>query len=229
MAGEEEGVSGSEPGLTPPDKSESLKAKAQDLASRRPEWKGLIENLGFKQDSKKATKPDAHPGVPPTHAKEPVAHPMEITGYNPFNPDLDKVTPVDDFGIPDWGRDQIVEGKFPTMNWVSLFRTSPAMNMEAEGLMGRIVTEAIRAGQWVDLPEPEDEVYDGATFRSPNGGSLTVLGVPLEYKRGAKILEDSGLAKQIKDDAGNVYLKPTEEMTKFITARIHTQTKPKSP
>lgn len=140
--------------------------------------------------------------------------------YCPFQPELDSKYPV---GLMRFGSkdiETITAGKVRPMTWCSLFRNSPANNMEAEILVGRMITEAVRAGQWIDIPVPiADEVLEPASFDLPNG-TLTIGPITYEFRRAADILCQTGLARRMSDEQGRNYLRPTEGLMQFVNQRV---------
>lgn len=86
--------------------------------------------------------------------------------------------------------------------------------------MGQIVTEAIRAGQWVDIPEPTEDQQLGPVTVQTQSGNLTIMPITLEFVRAANLLYDRGLAERVTDNHGRNYLKPTEKLIEFFGQRI---------
>ncbi len=141
--------------------------------------------------------------------------------YYPFQPELDLKYPVDlmNFGPKD--KEAIVAGTVNPLAWSSLFRNSPANSMEAEALIGRIIIEAVRAGQWVDTPAPiADEIVEPLTVQTPGGGNLTINPLTYEYLRGADLLCQIGFTQRMIDETGRNYLRPTEVLMEFVGQRI---------
>lgn len=152
--------------------------------------------------------------------QEPTEPPRGGSEYSPFQPELDQQFPVADINFDPESKDLITQGQVQPMAWVRVFRSSPAQNMEAEILMGRIITEAMRAGQWVDMPEPEDEKIRDVTFADPQGNKITIGGIPLEFIRGADTLVKTGLAERVRDEGRRSFIRPTEKFAQFVGQRI---------
>lgn len=70
--------------------------------------------------------------------------------YSPFQPELDKKFPIEDLKFNADDRSAIVGGEVSQLTWMGIFKRSPAKNSEAEILMGKVLTDSMRAGQWVD-------------------------------------------------------------------------------
>ncbi len=141
--------------------------------------------------------------------------------YSPFHPDLDQTHPVDTINFDSASKDLIIGGKVTPLQWCSIFRNSPANNMEAETLMGTILTDTIRAGQWVDIPEPlEDGRIEGFTATAPNGTRITIPGIPLEYRRAVDILEKVGFVARSQNNEGKRFIRPTEKLVGFVQKRV---------
>ena len=95
--------------------------------------------------------------------------------------------------------------------------------------MGRLVTTAIRAGQWVDIPLPKEET--SIIIESDFGEGLTKEIVDMaklmedpdaafQVLKGAEDLEANGLVERVADKNGNLWLKPQKSLVNFITARL---------
>ena len=102
---------------------------------------------------------------------------------------LDKLAPVSDL-LTKENADKI-KG-IPALQWMSIFRQSPANHGESEALMGRMTISAIEAGRWVDVPLQGD--YEP--------------------------LVKAGLATVEKDEVGNEVLRPTAAMVSFVKERL---------
>lgn len=140
--------------------------------------------------------------------------------YSPFNPQLDRQFPVSSLMLHDEDKESIVKGEIEPLEWISFFRNSPARNSEAEILMGRIFTEAVRAGQWMDIPEPQEDQNIGPISFEREGVNITVGPFPLEFRRAAQLLYEHGLAQRVTDEQGRNYLRPTEQLMRFFGQRI---------
>lgn len=147
--------------------------------------------------------------------------------YSPFHPDLDQKYPVGTITFGKDSRDKILSGEVSSLQWVSIFRNSPANNGEAETLIGAILTDAIRAGQWVDIPEPlEDSEIPGLAVETHEGLKVMIPSIPLELKRGAEILANVGFVQKTQNAEGQTFISPTEKLIEFIDTRVGFQKPP---
>jgi len=72
--------------------------------------------------------------------------------YLPFHPDLDEKFPIDRLLRQD-NLEAVISGQIKPLTWVSVFRNSPLRSAEAEMIMGKLVTAAVRTGQWLSPTE----------------------------------------------------------------------------
>lgn len=139
----------------------------------------------------------------------------------PFQPELDQRYPIGSLRLDPDSIRLITTGRISPFRWVSIFRNSPARNTEAEILIGRVLTEAVRAGQWIDIPALEaDETTEPTTFTLPTGGRLTIGPITYQYRRATDILCGIGFTQRMVDGAGRHYLRPTEQLVEFIDQSV---------
>lgn len=138
--------------------------------------------------------------------------------YSPFHPELDEKYPIDDL-LSAKNRELIVSGQMTPMGWVVVFSNSPTKNSEAEVLMGQIVTAAVSAGQWVDIPVRGDEKL-GEKIELPDGTKVDFSNVKLEYTKAGEILAENEMVDQVLDDDGGKWLAPKEKLLEFLRERL---------
>ena len=143
--------------------------------------------------------------------------PGKYPEYSPFNPKLDNKYPVSKLEIDKKDKDIMTDGK---PDWLSVFGDSPAQNMEAEFLIGFIVTNALHAGQWVDIPEPTEDVELESFVARTSIGPVIIEGIRHEYRRGVNKLEGAGLIVRVQDSEGRRFVSPTEKLAQFVGERI---------
>lgn len=95
--------------------------------------------------------------------------------YSPFHLEFDQQCPVDGL-FSEENRKDVVQGKVEDLMWVSVFRNSPINNSESEMIMD--MTEAVHAGQWVDIPMKSDVQKD----------------ILLEFNEATQMMVDQGFA-----------------------------------
>lgn len=140
--------------------------------------------------------------------------------YSPFQPDLDTRYPIGGIKFSPESKNLIINGAANMLQWASIFRNSPTNNMEAETLMGSILTEAMRAGQWVDMPEPlENEEIKPLTAETAQG-TISIPAIPLQFRRGVGLLVNTGFVTRVQDPEGQRLIRPTEKFAEFVKQRI---------
>lgn len=137
--------------------------------------------------------------------------------YTPFNNGLDEKLPVENLFSKE-NLDAVAKGLL-NIQWISLLRNSPIQNSEAEIIMGKFVTAAARAGQWVDIPVQKDEPI-GNDKLDFNGVTLDFSGLMFEFGRGAQLLADQKWIAKVVDDDGKEWLKPQEPMLNFLKEKL---------
>lgn len=137
--------------------------------------------------------------------------------YAPFNAELDEKLPIKELFSKE-NLDAVAQG-LQGIKWISLLRNSPIQNSEAEIIMGKFVTAAARAGQWVDIPIQKDEPI-GNDKLDFNGVTLDFSGLMFEFGRGAQLLADQKWIAKVVDDDGKEWLKPQEPMLNFLKEKL---------
>jgi hypothetical protein len=110
---------------------------------------------------------------------------------------LNKMCPIDELLTPE--NAQSIQ-TMPNMNWVSIFRNSPVKNAEAEILMGKMTTAAVKEGHWVDISLQEKH--------------------PEPVKAGLRKLVEAGLVEVISDEEGKEFIRPNDKFVSFVGERL---------
>lgn len=110
---------------------------------------------------------------------------------------LNKMCPIDELLTSE--NAQVIQ-TMPNINWVSIFRNSPVKNAEAEVLMGKITTTAVKEGHWVDIPLQEKN---------------TKL-----VKAGLRKLVEIGLLEVIINKEGKQFIRPNDKFVSFVGERL---------
>ena len=143
---------------------------------------------------------------------------LEGGDYSPFHPDFDEKFPIDKLLNQD-NMEAVASGKIKPLGWVSIFRNSPLKNGEAEMIMGKLVTAAVRAGQWVDIP-PVTQDESLSKVNLPGGGVVDFSGVKLEFTKATDMMVEQGYATIQEDNEGGQWFSPTGKLLEFMAERL---------
>lgn len=123
-------------------------------------------------------------------------------------------------------RSTVMSGNIEAFSWLSIFRESPAKQIEAEVQIGRFATAAVGAGRWVDLPVEFDGIAGSTVIELSDGLNFDYVDVKVGRRTGwnlaavVPILVESGLAREFQDSEGKKWLEPTENLVRFINERM---------
>lgn len=147
--------------------------------------------------------------------------------YSPFQPELDKTFPVSQLRIKRQNKRRIILGDFTPEDWARFLVYSPTREIGKAEVMGEMITAALRAGQWVHVPESgigviraeKCDFYAGLTVKSYEQSPGA--------RKGIRNLLDDNYIERDKDDKGVAQVRLTTKSMQLLNKRVGFKQKPR--
>lgn len=140
--------------------------------------------------------------------------------YSPFQPELDETYPVTRLRISRENKGKIILGDFTPEDWARLLSYSPKRKMGEALALGDMVTAALRAGQWVHVPESGIGVIQVEKHDFHAGLTVKSCESSPEARRGVQNLLCNGYIERDKDNKGVAQVRLTTKSMQLLNERI---------